>query len=118
MKRKGKGKQKAARREAEKATRRAKKNGPESEQTQAVAGALLVQPVIDQEDARPLIVRPHSQAMKVAGEGKKYINVLVDAELQLEVRVRMTTRKLTWDTLIGSLFRRWLEENPEFRPKS
>ena len=84
---------------------------------QAVAGELFALPVVDQEDSMPILMRTDSQTRRAAREGKKYINVLVDAELQLDVRVRMTTRKLTWDTLIGSLFRRWLEENPEFRPK-
>ena len=85
---KRKGKRKAARRQAEESTTRAKKNGPEREQTQAVAGELLIQPVIDQEDARPLSVRPDSRATRAARDGKKYINVLIDAELQVEVRVR------------------------------
>ena len=117
MQGKAKRRRKAARRQAEKATRRAEKDGPEIKQTQATARALLVQPVINQEDARPLVVRSNSQTMRAARDGKKYINVLVDAELHVEVRVRMTTRKLTWNTLVASLFRRWLEENPDFRPK-
>jgi len=114
MKRKGK----ADRHRAEKATKRAKKNGPEMEQTQAVAKEPLVQPSVDQEYARPVPVRPNYRTVRAAQGNKKYINVLIDAELQMEIRVRMTTRKLTWETLIESLFRRWLEENPEFRPKS
>ncbi len=34
--------------------------------------------------------------MRAAKEGKKYINVLIDEELQLELRPRMMLRKLTW----------------------
>ena len=116
MKRKEKGKQKAARRQAEEATRRTQKNGPEMKQAQAVGREPLLQPPIRQEYASPIPISPKYRGLRAAKGNKKYINVLVDAELQMEVRVRMTTRKLTWNSLVESLFRGWLEENPEFRP--
>lgn len=63
----------------------------------------------------PTAVRADYRAVRAAKEGKKYINVLIDEELQLELRPRMMLRKLTWETLIESLLRRWLKKNPEFR---
>ncbi len=55
--------------------------------------------------------------MRAAREGKKYINILIDEELQVEVRPRMMLRKLTWESLIESLLQKWLDENLNFRPR-
>ena len=49
-------------------------------------------------------------------EGKKYINILIDKDLQSELKPRMVTRNLTWESLVEGLLRRWLEENPGFKP--
>lgn len=49
-------------------------------------------------------------------EGKKYINILIDKELQSELKPRMVTRNLTWESLVEGLLRRWLEENPGYKP--
>ena len=49
-------------------------------------------------------------------EGKGYINVLIDRDLQSELKPRMVTRKLTWESLVERLLRRWLEENPGYKP--
>lgn len=63
------------------------------------------------------VVRADYRAVRAAREGKKYINLLIDEELQLEVRARMMLRKLTWESLIESLLQKWLDENPNFRPR-
>ena len=63
------------------------------------------------------VVRADYRAVRAAREGKKYINILIDEELQLEVRARMMLRKLTWESLIESLLQKWLDENPNFRPR-
>ena len=63
--------------------------------------------------ARP---RPDYRKTRASKEGKKYINILIDEELQSEIRPRMMTRKLTWESLVEGLLQRWLNENPEFRP--
>lgn len=65
---------------------------------------------------KPARVRVDYRAAKAAKENKKYINVLIDEELQLEVRPRMMLRKLTWEALIEGLLRKWLKANPKFRP--
>lgn len=62
------------------------------------------------------VVRADYRAVRAAREGKKYINILIDEELQREVRPRMMLRKLTWESLIESLLQKWLDENPNFRP--
>ncbi len=63
------------------------------------------------------VVRADYRAVRAAREGKKYINILIDEELQVEVRPRMMLRKLTWESLIESLLQKWLDENPNFRPR-
>jgi len=60
--------------------------------------------------------RPDYRKTRASKEGKKYINILIDEELQAELKPRIVTRKLTWETLVESLLRRWLEENPGFKP--
>ena len=60
--------------------------------------------------------RPDYRKTRASKEGKKYINILIDEELQSEIRPRMMTRKLTWESLVEGLLQRWLSENPEFRP--
>lgn len=60
--------------------------------------------------------RPDYRKTKASKEGKKYINVVIDEELVSELKPRMVTRKLTWETLIESLLQRWLDENPGFKP--
>lgn len=49
-------------------------------------------------------------------EGKKYINILIDKDLQRQLKPRLVTRNLTWEGLVEGLLRRWLEENPSFEP--
>lgn len=49
-------------------------------------------------------------------EGKRYINILIDKDLQAELKPRMVTRNLTWESLVEGLLTRWLEENPGFKP--
>jgi len=60
--------------------------------------------------------RPDYRKTRASKEGKKYINILIDEELQSELKPRMVTRKLTWETLVESLLQRWLDENPGFKP--
>ena len=74
------------------------------------------QPVSEVEQTGPAKVRADYRAVRAAKEGKKYINVLIDEELQLEVRPRMMLRKLTWETLIEGLLQKWLKANPKFHP--
>lgn len=61
-------------------------------------------------------IRPDYRKTRASKEGKKYINILIDEELQSELKPRMVTRKLTWESLVEGLLRRWLEENPGYRP--
>ncbi len=53
---------------------------------------------------------------RASKEGKKYINILIDKDLQSELKPRMVTRNLTWESLVEGLLQRWLEENPGFKP--
>ena len=73
----------------------------------------------DREKGNPTsnVVRADYRAVRAAREGKKYINILIGEELQLEVRARMMLRKLTWESLIENLLQKWLAENPNFRPR-
>jgi len=67
--------------------------------------------------AQPIMKsRPDYRKTRASKEGKKYINILIDEELQAELKPRMVTRKLTWETLVESLLQRWLDENPGFKP--
>jgi hypothetical protein len=60
--------------------------------------------------------RPDYRKTRASKEGKKYINILIDEELQSELKPRMVTRKLTWESLVEGLLQRWLEENPGYKP--
>ena len=60
--------------------------------------------------------RPDYRKTRASKEGKKYINILIDKDLQFELKPRMATRELTWESLVEGLLRRWLEENPGFKP--
>lgn len=60
--------------------------------------------------------RPDYRKTRASKEGKKYLNILIDEELQSELKPRMVTRKLTWETLVEGLLKRWLAENPGYKP--